>query len=144
MASPTFHLLSFFIFHIVVNTFETVLALIKGAGLVQCCHPLWGYMTIAIPFLPGIVLVPWYLWQACHSKSMDVVTQIEEESQNKEESYQEKRGRADATWAIVQWLAFPITMFVTNSKHFYRLCHLPQGSFERGLQKIEIREKSNS
>ena len=144
MASRTLHLLFFFIFHIVVNTFETILAFIKGAGLIQCCHPLWGYMTIAIPFLPGIVLVPWYLWQACHRKSMDVATQIEEESQNKEESYQEKRGRADATWAIVQWLAFPITMFVTNSKHFYRLCHLPQGSFERGLQKIEIRDKSNS
>ena len=143
MATRTRHLLSFFIFHIVFNTFETILAFIKGAGLIQCCHPLWGHMTIAIPFLPSIVLVPWYLWQACHGHSMNSVTQIEDESQNKEEAYQEKRGCVHATWAIVQWLAFPITMFVTNVLHFYKLCRL-QGPFEPEFQNIVIRDKSQS
>ena len=102
MASRNLHLLSFFIFNIMVNTCETILAFIKGAGLIQCCHPLWGYMTIAIPFLPGIVGVPWFLWQAYHKK----------------------RGCGDATWAIVKWLAFPIMMFVGNIRRFWKLCHL--------------------
>ena len=143
MASRALHLLFFFIFHIVINTCETILAFIKGAGFIQCCHPLWGYMTIAIPFLPGIVYIPWFLWQACHSQSRDVVFQIEDESQNTEEAHQEKRGCGDATWAVVTWLAFPITMFVTNIVHFYKLCHL-QGPFEPEFQKIEIRDKSKS
>ena len=143
MASPTFHLLSFFIFHIVINTFETVLAFIKGAGLIQCCHPLWGYMTIAIPFLPGIVLVPWYLWQACHIQSMDVVNQSGDESQNIEEAKSKKRGCRYATWAILNCLAFPITMFLTNIGQFWELCHL-QSPFEQKFQNIVIRDKSQS
>ena len=102
MGKYSFTILSFFIFHNVVNTFDTLLAFIKGAGLLHCCHPFWAYLTIGIPFLPGFVGVPWFLWQVCHKR----------------------RDCGSVTWDIAKWLAFPLMMFVTNIQRLIRLFRL--------------------
>ena len=108
-------LLAFFVLHNVINTLETVLAFIKGAGLIQCCHPFWGYLTIFFPFLPGIVGIPWTLWQ------------------------KKEKGFLKVTWDIAKWLAFPLSLFITNFLRFIKLCHL-NNIFEPEYERIEIRE----
>ena len=115
MAKYSITVLAFFVLHNVLNTLETIVAFIKGAGLVQCCHPFWGYLTICIPFLPGIVGVPWSLWQ------------------------KKDKGFLKVTWNIAKWLAFPLSLFVSNIKRFYKLCLL-NSKDDPEYERIEIRE----
>ena len=116
MAMYSLYILSFFAWHIVFGTTETVLAFIKGIGFIKCCHRLWAFWTISNPFLPGIVGVPWFLWQACHKK----------------------RPCCHIIWDIVKFLAFPLMIFVSNCRSFISLCRL-NSEYDPEYEKIVIR-----
>ena len=109
-------ILSFFVFHILFGTIETIMAFIKGAGFFKCCHPLWAITTIIIPFMPGIVGVPWFLWQACHKK----------------------RPCRPIIWDIVKFLAFPLMIFLTNCRSLITLCRL-NSEHEPRFEKCVVR-----
>jgi hypothetical protein len=98
MPSPTLdygyisHLVVFFVAHCVLISSDTVFAVLNGVKFLKCNDFHWAALTLGLPFLPGLVSLPFFIWQQISNK--------------------DGRRWKETLWKIAQYLAFPVLIVV--------------------------------